>query len=133
MGSRKGARGRPAGAPFAYEGLDRILHEKARLGILTALLIRPEGLLFNELKELCLLTDGNLSRHTAVLNEAGLVEVFKGGARKRPQTLMRLSRAGRRAFLSYLDELERVIQDARDAREAKDAGKPELPPGFLPA
>ena len=124
---------RKSSAPFAYEGLDRIVHEKARLGIMTALLTRPEGYVFNELKELCQLTDGNLSRHTAVLNEAGLVEVFKGSARKRPQTLVRLSRPGRKAFLAYLEELERVILDARDAQALKDTGKPELPPGFLPA
>ena len=62
---------------FAYEGLDRIMHEKARLGIMTSLLTHPDGLLFNDLKELCLLTDGNLSRDIKVLNEAGLVEIWK--------------------------------------------------------
>ena len=63
---------------FAYEGLDRVLHEKARLGIMTSLVTRPEGLLFSDLKRLCALTDGNLSRHLEVLREAGLVEVWKG-------------------------------------------------------
>ena len=63
---------------FAYEGLDRVLHEKARLGIMTSLVTRPEGLLFAELKRLCLLTDGNLSRHLDVLHEAGLVEIVEG-------------------------------------------------------
>ncbi len=63
---------------FAYDGLDRIMHEKARLGIMTSLISRPEGLLFGELKQLCTLTDGNLSRHIEVLHEAGLVEVRKG-------------------------------------------------------
>ena len=48
---------------FAYEGLDRILHEKARLGIMTCLLSKPEGLIFKDIKSLCDLTDGNLSRH----------------------------------------------------------------------
>ncbi|MES1213362.1 MAG: transcriptional regulator, partial [Singulisphaera sp.] len=47
---------------FAYQGLERVLHEKARLGIMTSLVTRPEGLLFNDLKRLCDLTDGNLSR-----------------------------------------------------------------------
>ena len=65
---------------FAYEGLDRIMHEKARLGILTSLLARPEGILFNELKELCSLTDGNLSRHIQALQEAELVEVILIGS-----------------------------------------------------
>ena len=61
---------------FAYDGLERSLHEKARLGIMTSLVTRPEGILFTELKRLCSLTDGNLSRHLDVLREAGLVEVW---------------------------------------------------------
>ena len=62
---------------FAYEGLNRVLHEKARLGILTALRTSKDGLLFGDLKNLCSLTDGNLSRHLSVLQEAGLVEIVK--------------------------------------------------------
>ena len=58
-------RGQPG--RFAYDGLDRVLHEKARLGIMTSLVTRPEGLLFGELKRLCALTDGNLSRHLDAL------------------------------------------------------------------
>ncbi len=98
---------------YAYEGLDRIVHEKARLGIMTSLITRPDGLLFVELKQLCALTDGNLSRHMEVLREAGLVEIWKGYDRKRPQTLYRLTADGRRRFVEYLAELERVIRDAR--------------------
>ena len=63
---------------FSYEGLDRIMHEKARLGILASLAAHDGGLLFNDLKQLCSLTDGNLSRHIGVLSEAGLVEIWKG-------------------------------------------------------
>ena len=81
---------------FAYEGLDRVLHEKARLGILTSLSTRPEGLLFGDLKRLCALTDGNLNRHLEVLQEAGLVEVWKRFEGRRPQTLVRLGAEGRR-------------------------------------
>jgi hypothetical protein len=58
---------------FAYDGLDRSLHEKARLGIMTSLLARPEGVLFTEIKQLCRLTDGNLSRHIQVLHDQSLV------------------------------------------------------------
>ncbi len=62
-------------APFSYEGLDRVIHEKARLGLLTSLMAHPKGLAFADLKQLCGLTDGNLSRHLQVLQEARLVEV----------------------------------------------------------
>lgn len=103
---------------FAYEGLDRIIHEKARLGILTSLCAHPEGLLFNDLKELCALTDGNLSRHLQALQEGGLIEVWKRFKDRRPQTLCRLSPEGRQRFQSYLEELERVVRDAAEARKA---------------
>ena len=62
---------------FAYEGLDRVIHEKARLSVLTSLVAHPKGLVFVDLKALCGLTDGNLSRHLAVLEEAGLIEIEK--------------------------------------------------------
>src|SRR5262245_24888352 len=87
---------------FAYEGLDRVIHEKARLGIVTSLATHAGGLLFNDLKALCALTDGNLSRHLQALAEAGLVEVWKGQKDKRPQTLCRLTAEGRRRFLEYV-------------------------------
>ncbi|MDP6423888.1 MAG: transcriptional regulator [Planctomycetota bacterium] len=119
---------------FAYDGLDRVLHEKARLGILTALIARPEGIRFTDLKELCTLTDGNLSRHVHVLHEAGVVEVWKGYEGRRPQTLVRLSEEGRRDFSAYLDELERVIDDARVRRSRRQRAKHfEAPPGWMPA
>ena len=99
-----------ASGRFAYDGLDRVLHEKARLGILTSLVAHPDGLKFGELRSLCALTDGNLSRHLDVLHEAGLVEVWKGTAGRRPQTLVRLTPDGRRRFTAYLEELERVVR-----------------------
>src|SRR5437588_4955621 len=74
---------------YAYEGLDRVLHEKARLGIMTTLVTKPEGAVFNELKRLCSLTDGNLSRHIDVLQDAGLIEAWRGTDGGRPQTLYR--------------------------------------------
>ncbi len=97
---------------YSYEGLDRVLHEKARLGILICLMKRSEGLVFNELKTLCVLTDGDLSRHFAILSDAGLVELWKGQGRGRPHTLCRLTDSGREWFLDYLSEPERVIRDA---------------------
>jgi len=116
---------------FAYQGLERVLHEKARLGIMTSLVTRPEGLLFGELKQLCELTDGNLSRHLDVLHEAQLVELWKGFENKRPQTLCRLSRTGRERFLKYLGELERVVRDVQTSAERKPAAA-SLPAGWVP-
>jgi DNA-binding transcriptional ArsR family regulator len=86
-------------APFSYEGLDRVIHEKARLGLLTSLMAHPKGLAFADLKQLCGLTDGNLSRHLAVLLEAGLVVVSKGDEGIRPDTTCRLTKGGGRGFL----------------------------------
>lgn len=116
--------GRESAGRFAYEGLDRVLHEKARLGILTSLVAHPEGLLFSELKELCALTDGNLSRHVQVLQEAGLVEVWKGHRGKRPQTLLRLTDAGQQRFLDYIEVLEKVVADTADATRLAGDAKP---------
>ncbi len=121
------------GGRFAYEGLDRILHEKARLGIMTSLVTQPEGLLFSELKRLCALTDGNLSRHLDVLREAGLVEVWKGFENRRPQTLCRLSVEGRKRFLAYLEELEQVLRDAMPKASRRAERLPDLPKGWQPA
>ena len=103
---------KPNQGRYAYEGLDRVIHEKARLGILTSLLARVEGLSFNDLKDLCSLTDGNLSRHLAILQEAGLIEVSKGTKGNRPLTVVRITSQGRAKFREYLDELEQVIHDA---------------------
>ena len=97
---------------FAYEGLDRVMHEKARLGILTSLMNWPDGLAFGDLRSLCALTDGNLNRHLQALNEAGLIEINKGQRANYPQTLVKITTAGRTRFAEYLQELERVIANA---------------------
>ena len=108
--------GPPPEGAFAYDGLDRVLHEKARLGILTALVTRPDGIVFVDLKRACALTDGNLARHLQTLQEAGLVAVDKvAGDGGRAVTTVRLTKSGRRQFVEYLGELERVIDAARHA------------------
>jgi DNA-binding transcriptional ArsR family regulator len=107
---------KPDSAPFAFEGLDRVMHEKARLGLLTSLMSHPKGLAFGDLKQLCGLTDGNLSRHLLVLQEAGLVEINKGYEGNRPHTTCRLTRAGRKRFLDYLAVLEKLVRDAAKDR-----------------
>jgi DNA-binding transcriptional ArsR family regulator len=118
-------------APFAYEGLDRVIHERARLGVLTSLAAHPKGLVFADLRRLCGLTDGNLSRHLAVLQEAGLVEVTKGFSKNRPQTLCKITRDGRQRFLDYLAVLDQVVRDA--AAAARAAGSDAPLPGLAPA
>lgn len=108
---------------FSYEGLDRVIHEKARLSVLTSLVAHPKGLAFPDLRRLCGLTDGNLSRHLAVLQEADFVSLEKGYDHNRPQTICRLTPKGRGRFLAYLGVLEQVVRDA-----AKAAGRvPESP------
>lgn len=102
---------------FAYEGLDRVIHERARLSVLTSLITHSRGVTFNDLKQLCALTDGNLNRHLKVLEEAQMVEIVKGQEKNRPLTLCRITPSGRRRFLEYLDTLEQVVRDAAKAAE----------------
>jgi DNA-binding transcriptional ArsR family regulator len=96
------------------------MHEKARLGILASLAANGDGLLFNDLKQSCSLTDGNLSRHLTVLNEAKLVEAWKGQQGSRPQTMYRLTSNGRRQFAEYISVLKRVVADAQLKMQSKD-------------
>jgi DNA-binding MarR family transcriptional regulator len=107
-----GTEGRHSGGRFAYEGLDRVIHERARLSVLTSLLTSPKGLTFGDLKQLCALTDGNLSRHLSVLENAKMVEIAKGHDRNRPQTICRITPNGRKRYLEYLSTLEQVVRDA---------------------
>lgn len=100
-------------APFAFDGLDRVLHEKARLSIMTSLADHAEGLSFTELRELCGLTDGNLSRHVQILEEAGMLQVTKGFEGRRPLTTCQLTDEGRARFYDYLGVLEQVLRSAR--------------------
>ena len=108
---------------FAYEGLDRVIHEKARLGILTSLIAHPKGVRFGDLKDLCDLTDGNLSRHLQALEEAGLVQIVKSFERNRPQTMCKITAEGRKRYLRYLNVLEQVVRDAAEAAKG-DASVP---------
>jgi DNA-binding transcriptional ArsR family regulator len=100
---------------FAYDGLNRVIHERARLSMLTSLMTHSKGLAFGELKTLCGLTDGNLNRHLLVLEEARLVSVTKTMEGTRPQTRCRMTALGRRRYLEYLSVLEQVIIDGAGA------------------
>jgi DNA-binding MarR family transcriptional regulator len=106
---------------FAYEGLDRVIHERARLSVLTSLITNPKGVAFNDLKQLCALTDGNLSRHLSVLEAEKMVEIIRGHDRNRPQTICRITPSGRKRYLEYLATLEQVVRDAANAAKPEAA------------
>jgi DNA-binding HxlR family transcriptional regulator len=116
---------------FAYEGLDRVIHERARLSVLTSLVTNPKGLIFNDLKQLCSLTDGNLSRHLRVLETEKMVQIVKGHDHNRPQTICRITPAGRKRYLEYLSTLEQVVKDA--AKITKDEPAPGMLRGLTPS
>src|ERR1700735_5708888 len=103
---------------FAYQGLDRVIHERARLSVLTSLVTNPKGLPFGDLKQLCALTDGNLSRHLRVLEKGKMVELVKKYERNRPLTICRITASGRARYVEYLATLEQVVRDA--ARVTKE-------------
>jgi DNA-binding HxlR family transcriptional regulator len=108
-------------ARFAYEGLDRVIHERARLSVLTSLVTNAKGLAFGDLKQLCALTDGNLNRHLRVLEKGKMVEIVKKHDRNRPQTICKITPSGRTRYIEYLSTLEQVVRDARSTKEASMA------------
>jgi len=111
----KRAARKSAGPRFAYDGLDRVIHERARLSVLTSLVTHSKGLLFGDLKQLCALTDGNLNRHLQVLEEARLIVITKGVQNNRPHTSCRITALGRKRYVEYLAVLEQVLLDAAAA------------------
>jgi len=108
---------------FAYEGLDRVIHERARLSILTCLITSSNPLTFNDLKQMCSLTDGNLSRHLRVLEKAQIVQILKGYDRNRPQTVCRITPSGRKRYLEYLSTLEQVVKDSAELAKERSASR----------
>ena len=108
----------PTFSRFAYDGLDRVIHERARLSLLTSLLTHSNGLTFGALKELCALTDGNLNRHLQVLEDAGLVTISKSIEGNRTRTLCRVTALGRKRYVEYLAVLEQVLSHAAEAVNA---------------
>jgi len=93
--------------------LDRLIHERLRLGILSALAVN-ESLTFSELKKLLDTTDGNLSVHARKLEDAGYLSCTKSFAGRLPRTDFRISAEGRHALERYLDHMERLIQATRE-------------------
>ena len=102
--------GSAAGGALA---LDRVIHERMRLGIVSALAAN-DALTFTELRTLLQTTDGNLSVHARKLEDAGYVTCTKGFEGRVPRTEYRLTAAGRRALARYLDHMEALIRAARD-------------------
>jgi DNA-binding MarR family transcriptional regulator len=103
----------PAEVAGGAQKLDRLIHERLRLGILSALSVN-EALTFGELKKLLDTTDGNLSVHARKLEEAGYISCTKTFEGRMPRTDYKLTAAGRRALERYLDHMEALIQSMRD-------------------
>lgn len=94
--------------------LDRLIHERTRLGVLSALAVN-RSLSFKELKQFVRVTDGNLSVHARKLEEAGYISCTKSFSGRLPKTEYRLTAAGRRALERYLDHMEALIRLTRES------------------
>ena len=92
--------------------LDSVIHERVRLGIISALAVNDE-LSFNDLKKLLEITDGNLSVHARKMEDAGYVKCSKSSVGRQPRTAFKLTAAGKRALENYLARMESVIRSAR--------------------
>ncbi len=95
--------------PQAFLQLDRVIHEKGRLAIMSMLAASPE-LSFTEMRDTLKMTDGNLTTHIRTLQEAGYVSVTKSFQNNRPLTTCALTAAGKKAFTNYINLLESLVQ-----------------------
>jgi DNA-binding MarR family transcriptional regulator len=112
----KGKRGTALTRPpetAAAANLDRVIHERTRLGILSALAVNP-SLAFSELRNFLRVTDGNLSVHARKLEDAGYISCTKSFDGRVPKTEYRLMPSGRRALEKYLDHMEALIRVTRE-------------------
>jgi DNA-binding MarR family transcriptional regulator len=98
--------------PEPFLQLDRVIHEKGRLPIMSLLAASPE-LSFTEIRETLSMTDGNLSVHLRTLQEAGYVAVTKTFRDRKPLTTCSLTQTGKKAFASYINLLEQIVQQAK--------------------
>ncbi len=112
-GKLRAVRGRAVGN--AAPELDRLIHERLRLGIVSALAVN-DSLTFNDLKKLMQTTDGNLSVHARRLEEAGYITCTKSFEHRMPRTEYRLTTLGRRALERYLDHMEAIIHATREGK-----------------
>jgi DNA-binding MarR family transcriptional regulator len=95
--------------PELFLQLDRVIHEKGRLAIMSALAAAPE-LAFTELRDTLNMTDGNLTTHIRILQEEGFISVAKSYQNNRSLTTCSLTKAGRKAFAGYIDLLEQIVR-----------------------
>jgi DNA-binding MarR family transcriptional regulator len=95
--------------PEAFLQLDRVIHEKGRLGIMSMLAASPE-LSFTELRDALAMTDGNLTTHIKALQQEGYIAVAKSFQNNRPLTTCSLTAAGRKAFAEYINLLEKIVR-----------------------
>jgi len=98
--------------PEPFLQLDRVIHEKGRLGILSMLAASPE-LSFTELRDVLAMTDGNLTTHIRTLQQAGYLSVTKSFQNNRPLTTCSLTPAGRKVFGNYINLLEQIIRQTK--------------------
>jgi len=98
--------------PEPFLKLDRVIHEKGRMAIMSLLAANPE-LSFTEMKQTLGMTDGNLSVHLRTLQEAGYIGVTKTFQDRKPLTTCALTASGRKAFANYIDLLEEIVRQSR--------------------
>ena len=98
--------------PEPFLNLDRVIHEKGRLGIMSLLAASAE-LSFTEMRDTLAMTDGNLTTHIRTLQEAGYVSVAKSYQNNRPLTTCSLTAKGQKAFTAYINLLEEIVQQSR--------------------
>jgi DNA-binding MarR family transcriptional regulator len=98
--------------PELFLQLDRVIHEKGRLAIMSALAAAPE-LSFTELRDMLDMTDGNLTTHIRTLQQEGFVSVAKSYQNNRPLTSCSLTPAGRKAFAAYINLLEQIVRQTK--------------------
>jgi len=98
--------------PEPFLQLDRVIHEKGRLAIMSMLAASPE-LSFTEMRDALNMTDGNLTTHIRTLQEAGYLSITKSFQNNRPLTTCSLTAAGKKAFTSYINLLERIVQQTK--------------------
>jgi predicted ArsR family transcriptional regulator len=101
--------------------LDRVFHERGRLAICSTLVAQNEGVSFTQLQEACELTDGNLNRHLHALAEEGIVATERRTGSGRPQTIVRITPAGRERFLAYIDALEAIVRDVQRSTKENES------------